>query len=886
MDEQCAPSTPVLTTVKSSTLQVAQKENFPPKNATKLSKVSFQTPARDPVTRRVLSPQVTNVLVRKAGKNEESVCSTEYPESLLDDKGCRNKDSGGSSEVSSLVSEEQLKKEINQSAADDLGPDNKEQVSSCGTCTLDLDMLDMINPFQTNSKIVSSPVQKLGDSELDSKEQSLKITLDNWMVSEKMSLTSPYNINADHSMATSAEVLSQLESQSNNIEHDSKVTISQTLSSFEVDCPEKIDLCASQMKDISQLLENPSHIDFGSMGSDLQMGEKKLKTSPIHDQDLLSENTQEADADSLQPLKLEIEFNDEGQKPPSKKLEKGPEGQSRLDSSDATEKIIFNKSEEQNKEVGKLNETDSDGPSKLEEQSTKAEKRSESDPEGPLVPKSNYIVDWDKLDDPNFNPFGGVSKIDNSSSCVKLPAATLQEEEENVEPTATKMDELQKQESSPGTSFCSGITKKFQNQSVKKNTCKVKPMMEVSAIPLFQDSQVFDVGDVIESRTVSSFERRISDRIQSMRSEETGPDVNDEFVSETSDFIDRIIEGEAEEFRPADQIPAFNQPIEVDYLEQFGHSLFHASALRKQSLYLKFDPLLKESPMKVLVNLLDTNSDLEVPTTKSIMDLEAGSVLPNYEMVDVASLIPDVQSIPNDPMAVFASTVPTEGAIVEVLKYSQKDMDAAMRTVKQEADTAMRAIKQELGVQEGITLKWKQKHEESLAQSAEMKKIVDEYAKIGFQMMETYDKKIEEAKAELEKVTKEKQQVLKEMDSIETSFSELFKRFEKQKEVLEGYKKNEESLKKCAQDYLARIKKEEQRYQALKAHAEEKLNLANEEIAQVRNKYKAEIAATQAHLRKEQMKVNSLERSLADKTKENFELSKICDELILKMEKI
>ena len=37
--------------------------------------------------------------------------------------------------------------------------------------------------------------------------------------------------------------------------------------------------------------------------------------------------------------------------------------------------------------------------------------------------------------------------------------------------------------------------------------------------------------------------------------------------------------------------------------------------------------------------------------------------------------------------------------------------------------------------------------------------------------------------------------------------------------------KNEEMLKKCAQDYLARIKEEEQRYQTLKAHAEQKISL-------------------------------------------------------------
>lgn len=35
---------------------------------------------------------------------------------------------------------------------------------------------------------------------------------------------------------------------------------------------------------------------------------------------------------------------------------------------------------------------------------------------------------------------------------------------------------------------------------------------------------------------------------------------------------------------------------------------------------------------------------------------------------------------------------------------------------------------------------------------------------------------------------------------------------------------NEEVLKRCAQEYLSRVRKEEQRYQALKIHAEEKLD--------------------------------------------------------------
>uniref|UniRef100_A0A3Q3KQK7 Transforming acidic coiled-coil-containing protein C-terminal domain-containing protein n=1 Tax=Mastacembelus armatus TaxID=205130 RepID=A0A3Q3KQK7_9TELE len=57
------------------------------------------------------------------------------------------------------------------------------------------------------------------------------------------------------------------------------------------------------------------------------------------------------------------------------------------------------------------------------------------------------------------------------------------------------------------------------------------------------------------------------------------------------------------------------------------------------------------------------------------------------------------------------------------------------------------------------------------------------------------------------------------------------------------------------------------------------------EIAEVRSKYKAEISALQAQLRREQLKVQSLENSLDQKDKEVKELTVLCDELINKVQK-
>ncbi|XP_068130703.1 transforming acidic coiled-coil-containing protein 1 isoform X5 [Hyperolius riggenbachi] len=180
---------------------------------------------------------------------------------------------------------------------------------------------------------------------------------------------------------------------------------------------------------------------------------------------------------------------------------------------------------------------------------------------------------------------------------------------------------------------------------------------------------------------------------------------------------------------------------------------------------------------------------------------------------------------------------------------------------------------------------WQARYEQSHVEVLEMRKIVAEYEKTIAQMIEDEQRSSMTAQKSLQQVTAEKEQALADLNSVERSLSDLFRRYENLKGVLEGFKKNEEALKKCAQDYSARVKQEEQRYQALKMHAEEKLNKANEEIAQVRTKAKAESAAQTASLRKEQMKVESLERALQQKNQEIEELTKICDELIAKMGK-
>ena len=58
---------------------------------------------------------------------------------------------------------------------------------------------------------------------------------------------------------------------------------------------------------------------------------------------------------------------------------------------------------------------------------------------------------------------------------------------------------------------------------------------------------------------------------------------------------------------------------------------------------------------------------------------------------------------------------------------------------------------------------------------------------------------------------------------------------------------------------------------------------ANQALDEIKRTKSAEISKLQMMLRKADMKVSTLERTVEQKTKENIELTNICDELISKV---
>ncbi|KFZ65748.1 Transforming acidic coiled-coil-containing protein 3, partial [Podiceps cristatus] len=872
-------------TGRPSILRLSQKENLPPKSVAKAMKVTFQTPLRDPQTRKILSPTMMDKL-------DATFTLDDCSEALVDDllsvpinvDICQQ-----NTEANNTVINTQMPEKVSVAPY----PDDEMPVKSRGSYSLDFDNLNDINPFQSSVQLQHSPgnLQKSPVRLSSSPEKTSEKANDCLLQDDTAAFASTTASTECSSEEKTLFSGSGKESLLRELEPNKSMLSAKQAISDSVQDVKAASTDVNQIDNSVGLAEAPTptvqlsgHV--GPSSSDVtnssKTGESKLQNVSLAEKGSAEESkpaeelaippgepAEKPGVTKAGPVKLEFDFdNTTARKPPPKKLGKRP------GLKPPSKKIPIAKTKTENTEVQNKSNVEDEIP----------------------VPKASYKFDWDKLDDPNFNPFGGVSKISSSPECSKPSPqkAHLQEDQDSTSPRREPLPV--EQDNRPSTRE---TLEKKELESPKQSAVEGKPRTQDNK-PGLQAEAVLPGGIAMEKQmspskmspaNVPSQDNLVSadSGKKSMSAEEIK--LSSHRTEITADEQTANTEPE-EQFRPSSE----GMGIEIDYLEQFGTSSFKESALRKQSLYLKFDPLLRDSPRKPVSGTIETNTNIMTAPlqrgpvadlSKLLEETEKPAVtlqneekpkgldlLGTFTTSDTDAPTPDSLTSDVPPLPFAASTNTVVDAIIDVLKYSQKDMDAAVELVKREVQ------EKQLETQE-----WKKKYDKLHMEYKEMGKIVAEFEGTITQMMEDAQKQKEFSKKEMQRMTEEKQQVISDLNSMEKSFSELFKRFEKQKEVLEGYRKNEEALKKCAEEYLARIKKEEQRYRALKAHAEEKLHQANEEIAQVRSKAKSETAALQASLRKEQMRIQSLERSLEQKTKENDELTKICDDLILKMEK-
>lgn len=550
--------------------------------------------------------------------------------------------------------------------------------------------------------------------------------------------------------------------------------------------------------------------------------------------------------------------------------------------------------------------------------------RSPDEPNDIPIAKGTYTFDIDKWDDPNFNPFSSTSKMQESPT---LPQQSYNFDPDACDESIDPFKTSSKTPSSPSKSPASfeipasaieangadgdGLNKpaKKKKTPLKTDTFRVKrsPKRSPLSDPPSQDSTPAATPEtpVISAVVHATDEEKLAVTNQKWTCVTVDLEADKQDYPQPSDLSTFV--NDTKFSSPTEELD-YRNSYEIEYMEKIGSSLPQDDdAPKKQALYLMFDTS-QESPVK---SPPVRTSESPTPCSGSSFEetealVNAGAKIqhpvprglaPNQEphlQVPEKSSQKELEAMTlgtaSDAIEIREAAHPTDVSISKTALYSrigtsEVEKPAGLLFQQPDLDSALRIARAEIITKEREVSEWKDKYEESRREVMEMRKIVAEYEKTIAQMIEDEQREKSVSHQTVQQLVLEKEQALSDLNSVEKSLADLFRRYEKMKEVLEGFRKNEEVLKKCAQEYLSRVKKEEQRYQALKVHAEEKLDRANAEIAQVRGKAQQEQAAYQASLRKEQLRVDALERTLEQKNKEIEELTKICDELIAKMGK-
>lgn len=212
-----------------------------------------------------------------------------------------------------------------------------------------------------------------------------------------------------------------------------------------------------------------------------------------------------------------------------------------------------------------------------------------------------------------------------------------------------------------------------------------------------------------------------------------------------------------------------------------------------------------------------------------------------------------------------------------------RDLNHDLRERLEECETKIRKLteqNEDYGEKEKTL---SQRVAEKVKNNKQMSVVMEEYER-------TISSLIGEREAEAKRWTEERSTLVRERDeaaahlaSMEHAFNDVHTKYERCKVIIQGYKCNEETLKKSVEENTDAIQKLEARYETLRQHAMQQLNKANTELDTVKKTHQSEMLKLNAMLKKSEVHSSSLQESLAQKVKDNEELTAICDELINKV---
>merc|ERR1719376_1118177 len=363
-----------------------------------------------------------------------------------------------------------------------------------------------------------------------------------------------------------------------------------------------------------------------------------------------------------------------------------------------------------------------------------------------------------------------------------------------------------------------------------------------------------------------------------------------------------------EEFRNGAELLNEGFEFDLDFLANKGETGMSRD-LRKESLYVKFDPFVSDSPRRrtnigrpsdiidfsdnrksmIKQRVISLNNDLSAETKPEIQT-ESRCLLDmnSYEDVDVTVVDGNDTVIGRQPEN--SSAFKDGDQLIEISTFSQTQLTQAVEKAR---EPLLEKIKQLEEMNENL----KTEH------GFEMQKVKDEHKNVSTKDKNKFlaiEKKLQQVENNLKKDIQISNEHIKMKSSYETKFKKYQEQNEHLKSALAKSEDNHFSLyqrSKSMQDQLNKYKKNESLYKdSFKKCSEKNANLVvqfnemknslesqlpqNSEQSKKRTKaYESQNNAYKIKIRSLESKAKSAETALEQKTKECQELNQLCEEM-------
>ncbi|XP_030562216.1 PDZ and LIM domain protein Zasp isoform X3 [Drosophila novamexicana] len=351
--------------------------------------------------------------------------------------------------------------------------------------------------------------------------------------------------------------------------------------------------------------------------------------------------------------------------------------------------------------------------------------------------------------------------------------------------------------------------------------------------------------------------------------------------------------------------------------EQFHDAEFHDGAsnnnssnnapIDRSSLLLKFDPLLgapvpvnqsqqqQQQQEQALLNILSNNNNLTRALSPTLEEHETSGS--NQSLTFEPCAKGAAAAAQKDFKPPVDRTRKHAKMSVDVIDndcnktFDNSNLNSEDKTNKyNNMDELEKKIKNEVTRSEDIEKKLKdaEQREEALVKritekdktNAKLNGVIEAYEKAIAELIHDKEQLVQNHERQMLEVQTDRDSNYHHLTSLETTFSDLHVKYEKSKEMTSQLKQIEENLLEEKKKLMDKLRQQEQRYEQMKSHAMQQMEIANKKMATLTKEHTDEVKKLKALLKKEEVSRISTAEQLQQKSRENADLLKICEELI------